>query len=266
MEPENRTIHTVPVITETQNTSDWVSALIPQIEQNKFTVSKAEIKQTNKWNNRKKRLCFIIGIPCWIAIAILSTKLWQYRSIINQRIQVSKSIISQNQESGIYTINWTTSLTIGSKTINNYNFSKINDDNEWYYDYSEEKNLTLSSAEYKRLDDVYSLRHYILFDFTFSNWNLQNRKILNKKTKEDLWDINEINWESLIGKDNLKYLSNYAAWEEIELDDDEGIYNDTNQNHTIIIINSRWKEKETKLWKWKVYVNDDFRGITIKIK
>ena len=268
MEPENQTIRTIPIITETQNAPNWVSTPTPQqtIEENKLTAPNTAIKQTNKWNNRKKRLCFIIGIPCWIAIAIWSTILWQYRSTINQRIQVSKSSISQNQESGIYTINWKTSLTMGSKTTTNYNFFKLDDDNAWYYDYSEEKSFTLSSAEYKRLDDVYSLSNYILFDFSFSNWKLQNRKILNKKTKEDLWDIDEIDWESLIGKDNLKYLSNYVTWEEIELDDDEGIYNDTNQNHTIIIIDSRWKEKETKLWKWKVYVNDDFRDVTIIIK
>ena len=268
MEKENQLTQST-VTTQVQSVSqEWATTWEITHQQNiQESISKSEdvVKQKKHWA-RKKRLCFTIWIPCGIAIAFWSTKLWQYYSLISERIQSSKSSISQNQESWIYTINWQTTITVGSKSIANYHFSKLDDDNEWYYDYSDEKSITLSTAEYKRLDDLYSLRHYILFDFTFSDWKLKTRRILNKETKKDLWEVDQIDWKSVVGEDNILYLSNYAIWEEFELDDDEGIYNDTNESHTIIIIDSRWKENEHKLWKWKIYVNDDFRDVTIKVK
>lgn len=139
--------------------------------------------------------------------------------------------------------------------------SSINDDITFTLDYR----LWLSSNEYGWLDSLYMFHEYVYLDLIFSDGKIVDRKIINKKNKKDLWDLENINWLSVIWEKNIKYYSKLKKWDTINLTDSVFLYNDTDKTQTFIIEDTRWKEKEAKINAWEFYNWKNSFWETIKI-
>ena len=219
----------------------------------------------------KKVLHAILWVILWIVIAWILTVFtlirWVFKIFNGFEDSVSTSNISVNQESGLYEFGGYASVGNSTKYYLNHvnNNYEMTQDEDGYIVYNMGDSLGLSSNEYEWLDWLYQFDDYIYLDLTFSNWQLTHRRVLDKETKNDLWDPSNIDWIPIIWEDNVKYYSKLEKWSTFELDDDVAIYNDTDKTQTFIVEDQWWDEETKKLDAGHFYLNDSFRSATVKI-
>ena len=167
---------------------------------------------------------------------------------------VSTSTINENQASWLYKMSWY------AWWWDNYNYSLYAVDNY-------EESLSLSTNDYPWLKGLYPFNEYIYLDLTFDNGELVNWKIVDRENENDLWDPENINRVTVVWDDHVNKISEHLWWQKFKVEEDDLIYNDTNNKQTIRIIDTWWEEKDSvQLEPWKYYINDDMWSIEAIVK
>ena len=94
-----------------------------------------------------------------------------------------------------------------------------------------------------------------------------NWKIVDRENENDLWDPENINRVTVVWDDHVNKISEHLWWQKFKVEEDDLIYNDTNNKQTIRIIDTWWEEKDSvQLEPWKYYINDDMWSIEAIVK
>ena len=173
----------------------------------------------------KKVIIVIVSIIAWILAALLLV--WWFISYRANSFSKSytKSRISQEQPSWLYTFEW----TLTSNKYVAYQLKLVDDSSV---------SLSLSEHDYDWIKYVAQFSSYINLNLKFENWKLIDWNAVEEDTNKNLWKLEDVDILSIVDRSRVEYVSKNNFGEEVFFSMFEKyLFNDTEKTVGVECIN-----------------------------